>query len=232
MYAIAIDSPGGYPINARVNPSALSEITGQSGGRTEVVHDADGLLAATAHIARGAEQSSTSWAIPHRRAPTASSTASACRCATEHARPRLGRRLSCRHTRVSETPHDHLDARIHLEVGTWGGIDPVRSGAPMPNRMIRLVTTSIVAFAASAATLCTTVLIIRSARKVDQVDTYHGIAVADPRTEMDGGRQRRRHRGPGFEGGKQVDVRGTLDKDSPSENRSPTGWSPSTTTRR
>lgn len=51
VYAIAIDSPGGYPINARVNPSALSEITGQSGGRTEVVHDADGLLAATAHIA-------------------------------------------------------------------------------------------------------------------------------------------------------------------------------------
>jgi hypothetical protein len=29
----------------------LSEITGQSGGRTEVVHDADGLQAATAHIA-------------------------------------------------------------------------------------------------------------------------------------------------------------------------------------
>jgi VWFA-related protein len=51
VYAIAIDSPNGYPINGRVNPATLSEITGQSGGRTEVVHDADGLLAATARIA-------------------------------------------------------------------------------------------------------------------------------------------------------------------------------------
>jgi Ca-activated chloride channel homolog len=51
VYAIAIDSPNGYPINTRVNPAALSEITGQSGGRTEVVHDAEGLLAATARIA-------------------------------------------------------------------------------------------------------------------------------------------------------------------------------------
>jgi Ca-activated chloride channel family protein len=51
VYAIAIDSPNGYPINGRVNPTTLSEITGQSGGRTEVVHDADGLLAATARIA-------------------------------------------------------------------------------------------------------------------------------------------------------------------------------------
>ncbi len=51
VYAIAIDSPNGYPINGRVNPTTLSEITGQSGGRTEVVHDADGLLAATTRIA-------------------------------------------------------------------------------------------------------------------------------------------------------------------------------------
>jgi Ca-activated chloride channel homolog len=51
VYAIAIDSPNGYPINTRVNPAALSEITGQSGGRTEVVHDASGLLNATAQIA-------------------------------------------------------------------------------------------------------------------------------------------------------------------------------------
>ena len=52
MYAIAIDSPGALPINARVNPPPLSEITGRErrpdgGGGT----DADGLLAATAHIA-------------------------------------------------------------------------------------------------------------------------------------------------------------------------------------
>jgi Ca-activated chloride channel family protein len=51
VYAIAIDSPNGYPINTRVNPAALNEITGQSGGRTEVVHDADGLMAACARIA-------------------------------------------------------------------------------------------------------------------------------------------------------------------------------------
>ncbi len=51
VYAIAIDSPNGYPINTRVNPAALGEITGQSGGRTVVVHDADGLQAATARIA-------------------------------------------------------------------------------------------------------------------------------------------------------------------------------------
>ena len=49
----------------------------------------------------------------------------------------------------------------------------------MPNRMIRLVTTSIVAFAASAGTLAQQ-FEYPKARKVDQVDTYHGIAVADP----------------------------------------------------
>jgi VWFA-related protein len=51
VYAIAIDSPTRRPINTRVNASALGEITGQSGGRTEVVQDMDGLRAATARIA-------------------------------------------------------------------------------------------------------------------------------------------------------------------------------------
>jgi VWFA-related protein len=51
VYAIAIDSPDGFPINTRVNPAALSEITGQSGGRTEVVHDGAGLNLATSKIA-------------------------------------------------------------------------------------------------------------------------------------------------------------------------------------
>ena len=51
VYAIAIDSPRGHAINTRVNPASLSEITGQSGGRTEVVHDALGLRQATARIA-------------------------------------------------------------------------------------------------------------------------------------------------------------------------------------
>jgi Ca-activated chloride channel family protein len=51
VYAIAIDSPKRQAINTRVNPAALSEITGQSGGRTEVVQDMEGLQAATARIA-------------------------------------------------------------------------------------------------------------------------------------------------------------------------------------
>ncbi len=51
VYAIAIDSPERQAINTRVNAAALGEITGQSGGRTEVVQDMDGLRAATARIA-------------------------------------------------------------------------------------------------------------------------------------------------------------------------------------
>lgn len=50
-YAIAIDSPGARPINGQVNPTTLREITDASGGRTEVVQDNEGLLAATAGIA-------------------------------------------------------------------------------------------------------------------------------------------------------------------------------------
>jgi VWFA-related protein len=51
VYAVAIDSPKRQAINARVNETALAEITSQSGGRTEVVRDVDGLQAATARIA-------------------------------------------------------------------------------------------------------------------------------------------------------------------------------------
>ena len=51
VYAVAIDSPKRQAINARVNPTALGEITGQSGGRTEVVQDMEGLRVATARIA-------------------------------------------------------------------------------------------------------------------------------------------------------------------------------------
>ena len=39
IYAVAIDSPIRQAINTRVNAEALGEITNQSGGRTEVVHD-------------------------------------------------------------------------------------------------------------------------------------------------------------------------------------------------
>jgi VWFA-related protein len=51
VYAIAIDPPKPKAINTRVNPAALGEITGQSGGHTEVVRDAEALTAATARIA-------------------------------------------------------------------------------------------------------------------------------------------------------------------------------------
>jgi Ca-activated chloride channel family protein len=51
VYAIAIDSPRNYAINTRVNPEALTDITAPSGGRTEVVTDAEGLARATALIA-------------------------------------------------------------------------------------------------------------------------------------------------------------------------------------
>ncbi len=51
VYAIAIDSGDRRAINTRVNPVALQEITDDSGGRTEVVHDSAELTGATARIA-------------------------------------------------------------------------------------------------------------------------------------------------------------------------------------
>jgi len=51
VYAVAIDSPDRQPINARVNPEALSEITSQTGGSTEVIHSTAELAGATARIA-------------------------------------------------------------------------------------------------------------------------------------------------------------------------------------
>ena len=51
VYAIAIDSPDRQPINTRVNPAALREITGESGGRTEIVQNAAQLQEAAAAIA-------------------------------------------------------------------------------------------------------------------------------------------------------------------------------------
>ena len=51
IYAVAIDSPSRRAINARVNAEALSEITNQTGGRTEIVRDTTDLAAATARIA-------------------------------------------------------------------------------------------------------------------------------------------------------------------------------------
>jgi VWFA-related protein len=60
IYAVAIDSPVRQTINTRVNPSALGEITNQSGGRTEVVRDTTELAAATARIA---EELNTQYVI-------------------------------------------------------------------------------------------------------------------------------------------------------------------------
>jgi len=51
VYAIAIDSPDGQPINTRINPQTLREITNESGGRTEIVRSSADLESATARIA-------------------------------------------------------------------------------------------------------------------------------------------------------------------------------------
>ncbi len=56
VYAIAIDSPKRQAINTRVNAAALGEITGQSGGRTEVVQDMDGIAGGHRAHRRGAQQ--------------------------------------------------------------------------------------------------------------------------------------------------------------------------------
>jgi VWFA-related protein len=50
-YAIAIDSPERQAINTRVNAQALRELTGETGGHTEVVQTSADLATATARIA-------------------------------------------------------------------------------------------------------------------------------------------------------------------------------------
>ena len=51
VYAIAVDPPAKRAINKTVNFAALNEITGGSGGNTELVHQTADLVAATARIA-------------------------------------------------------------------------------------------------------------------------------------------------------------------------------------
>jgi Ca-activated chloride channel homolog len=51
LYAIAIDPPDRRPINVAVNATALSEITDQSGGRTQIVRSSGDLSVALAEIA-------------------------------------------------------------------------------------------------------------------------------------------------------------------------------------
>ena len=64
VYAIAIDSPDTRPINDRVNPYALREITSESGGYTEVVHDSPELGPATARIAEELNSQYTLGYVP------------------------------------------------------------------------------------------------------------------------------------------------------------------------
>ena len=51
VYAVGIDAAERRPINDRVNTRLLREITGESGGYTEVIHDSLELAAATERIA-------------------------------------------------------------------------------------------------------------------------------------------------------------------------------------
>ncbi len=51
FYAIAIDDPSGFAITSRFSPEPLNELTGQSGGYTEVVHQSGDLTGATERIA-------------------------------------------------------------------------------------------------------------------------------------------------------------------------------------
>jgi VWFA-related protein len=66
IFAIAIDSPKEQAINTRVNPEALSEITNQTGGHTDVVRDSADLAAATTKIAEELNsQYVLGYASPH-----------------------------------------------------------------------------------------------------------------------------------------------------------------------
>jgi VWFA-related protein len=51
VYAIAVDAPRGPAITNRFSPDTLQEITGQSGGYTEVVRDSGEIAGATERIA-------------------------------------------------------------------------------------------------------------------------------------------------------------------------------------
>ena len=68
VYAIAIDAPDTRPINDRVNPFALREMTTESGGYTEVVHDSPELGPATARIANELNHQYTLSYMPSRPA--------------------------------------------------------------------------------------------------------------------------------------------------------------------
>ena len=64
VYAVGIDAPETRPLNDRVNPGALREITDESGGYTEVVHDSPDLLPATERIAEELNHQYTLGYVP------------------------------------------------------------------------------------------------------------------------------------------------------------------------
>ena len=65
VYAIAIDSPG-VAASTRVNPAALRDLTGPTGGYTEVVHQASELGPATQRIAEELDSQYTIGYTPSR----------------------------------------------------------------------------------------------------------------------------------------------------------------------
>jgi VWFA-related protein len=68
IYAVAIDSGDKRRVSTRVNPDALREITGPSGGYTEVIHSSADLAPATERIANELNQQYTLGYTP-KKAP-------------------------------------------------------------------------------------------------------------------------------------------------------------------
>jgi Ca-activated chloride channel homolog len=68
VYAIALDAPSGAAINRTFSPGALNEITGQTGGYTEIIHDSAALGGATERIANELNHQYTLGYVPSRQA--------------------------------------------------------------------------------------------------------------------------------------------------------------------
>ena len=67
IYAVAIDSGDKRRVSTRVNPDALREITGPSGGYTEVIHSSADLTPATERIANELNHQYTLGYTPNKR---------------------------------------------------------------------------------------------------------------------------------------------------------------------
>lgn len=66
VYAVGIDATEHRPINDRVNPRVLREITDESGGYTEIIHDSPDLVPATERIAEELDHQYTLGYTPTR----------------------------------------------------------------------------------------------------------------------------------------------------------------------